>query len=120
VTTSAARTTTRATTLDRAIEGAWLGSLALLPLMIVHESWIAGMIQVPKVFLLRTVALLLVILLTFEWASARPRRGSSWLALAPSAVPGRAWKHLRAHPILAATLAVIYANVLSAALSPIP
>jgi O-antigen ligase len=110
----------RRSTLDRTIEGAWLVCLALLPLMILHESWIAGMIQVPKVFLLRSVALLLAVLLTFEWAFASSRGGASGTPLVLGELPGRLWRHLRAHLILASTLALLGANVLSTALSPVP
>jgi O-antigen ligase len=120
VTTSAARMNARRSTLDRMVEGAWLICLALLPLMIAHENWIAGMIQVPKVFLLRSVALLLAVLLTFEWASAGSRAGSSGMPLVVGELPGRLWRHLRTHLILASTLVLLAANLLSAVLSPVP
>ena len=51
-----------------AIEAGWLLAAALVPVAITHEDFMLGFIQMPKVFVLRTTALYLVVLITFEWA----------------------------------------------------
>jgi hypothetical protein len=49
------------TTLRKAIEVGVLAFIALVPLAIMLESMVAGFVQVPKVFLARTIALLLLL-----------------------------------------------------------
>jgi hypothetical protein len=90
-----------------AIEACWLASVALVPLAAVHQDWLVGASEVPKVFLQRTFALVLVVLVGAEWA-----RAGGGVALKP------AWLSIRSRPILLATLAVLLATVISAMVSP--
>jgi O-antigen ligase len=56
--------------LQRAIEGGWLVAAGLVLLAIMPESFMQGFIQMPKVFVLRTVAIYLGVLVTLEAALA--------------------------------------------------
>lgn len=91
-----------------AIEACWLASVALVPLAAAHQDWLVGASEVPKVFLQRSFALLLIVLVVAEWA-----RAGGGFALRP------AWLSIRARPILLATLVVLLATVMSAMVSPL-
>lgn len=73
-----------------------------------------GYVQMPKVFLLRSLALLLVGLVSLEWALSGSRSDAAgWM---------QRWARARAHParmILLATIAVLAANFVSLLLSPV-
>jgi O-antigen ligase len=107
--------------LDRAIEGTWLACAIFVPLLIVPDTWIAGFVQVPKVFLLRTAAILLVVLMAMKWAT------EPGLSLGPDTRIGdrlraslqAASAYLREHPIMLAAMGVLAANGISVALSPV-
>jgi hypothetical protein len=107
-------------TLDRAIEGTWLTCAALVPLIIVPDTWMVGYVQVPKVFLLRTAAILLVVLMALRWAresrSSALREGSAIDVLRASVSVGG--DYLRTHPIMLAATAVVGANFISLLFSP--
>jgi hypothetical protein len=91
--------------------------VALVPLAIARESWIDAYTQVPKVFALRTLTLLLLAALT-------ARSTLAFLASDRKLTVGRGWRaSATAHPaglVLLAAAAVVYANLLATALSPIP
>jgi hypothetical protein len=111
----------RATTLDRAIEATWLVCAALVPLLIMPDTWMAGFVQVPKIFLLRTCAILLVVLMGIKWGtegslsavSGQAIRDLFKMALAATV------SYLRTHPIMLAAGGVLAANLVSLLLSPI-
>ena len=117
--TDAMRPQRRISWIDRALEGCWLAVAAFLPIFMVPEWLAVGYVQMPKVFLLRSVALLAVVLIVIEWA-LRSRDGHSlsddvgsarlWL--------GDIWTHLRQSPIVASAFAVLLVTVVSADLSP--
>ena len=96
-------------TLALAIEACWLASVALVPLAAVHQDWLVGASEVPKVFLQRTFALLLIVLVVAEWA----RAGGGFPLM-------RGWLTIRSRPILLSALAVLVATSVSAMVSPMP
>ena len=112
--------TLQQTTLHRAIEASWLVAIALVPLAIAPESMMAGFVQVPKVFLIRSIALLLVVLVAFDWTrrsttvQAAPTRG-----IEPRALVRVALDAARKQPIVAGAAAVLFATVLSVLFSPV-
>ena len=106
--------------IDRTIEACWLAAAAFLPIFIFPETQSVGFVQVPKVFLLRSVALLAVALVVIEWAIRR-RQGQP---LSDDVAVWRAWlatagQRMTAHPIVASAIAVVLVTVLSALLSPV-
>ena len=88
--------TTRPLFFSRAIEASWLAAACLIPLLVMHENWMSGFIQVPKVFVFRTLALLLVVLIAFEWAFTVNNVGQARLNL--FGLARRSWTNLRSHP----------------------
>ena len=108
------------TFLARAIEATWLAGAFLIPVTGMHENFMLGYVQMPKVFLLRSLALLLVALVSLEWALSGPQRDAA------GDDDSSRWKKRRArtqaHParlILLATATVLAANVISMLLSPL-
>lgn len=61
---------------SRAIEASWLLAIGVIPILMVHEDWMLGFIQVPKTSLLRTIALILIVLLSLKWAVAQQASAS--------------------------------------------
>ncbi len=107
------------TKLDKAIEGCWLGAAALVPLAIVPESWAIGFIEGPKIFVLRTIALLLVVLLSADWASrGGATAGFTGVAQIRGALASTGIR-LRGEPIAMAAAAVVVVTLVSTALSPV-
>jgi len=105
--------------LQRAIEAGWLLAAALVPAAIMKDTFMIGWIQMPKVFTLRTLAIYLVVMLVFEWAVVRRARyneqtdGGGWPL----------WRSVMDHParlVYFGAAAVLFANLVSAALSPVP
>jgi O-antigen ligase/tetratricopeptide (TPR) repeat protein len=105
--------------LQRAIEAGWLLAAALVPAAIMKDTFMVGWIQMPKVFMLRTLAIYLVVMLVFEWALARRDRdhertnGGNWSL----------WRSVMDHParlVYFGAATVLFANLVSAALSPVP
>ena len=91
-------------TLTHAIEGTVLVCVGLLPLAIMPESAMMGFIQVPKMFVLRSIALVLAVLLALEWARTDDRRALlDELRELPSAMR----RYLGAQPIVLAASAVL-------------
>jgi hypothetical protein len=103
---------------DRSIEASWFAMVVLVPLAITHEIWMDAYTQVPKVFVLRTLTLFLVAALATDAALS--------LGMAPwRPLPAiRAWRDAaKRHParfVLLAVAAIVYANLLVTALSPVP
>ena len=103
-------------TLTHAIEGTVLVCVGLLPLAIMPESAMMGFIQVPKMFVLRSIALVLAVLLALEWARPDDRRALlDELRELPSAMR----RYLGAQPIVLAASAVLAVTVLAVLFSPI-
>ena len=111
----------RPTLLSKLIEGCWLAAAGLVPLVIAYESSMVGFVSVPKVFLLRSLSLLIVTLVTLEWA-LRPSRPSASDQLGLTVVKQRivlGFGWLRARPVMLAVSAVALANLIAWAFSPI-
>jgi O-antigen ligase len=106
----------------KAIEACWLGIATLVPLAMVPESWSIGFIEGPKVFVLRSFALLLVLLLSLEWARqpivANETASSISVAKLRESLVNTS-KRLRHQPIAMAATAVAAVTILSTALSPV-
>ena len=105
--------------IDTALEAIWLVVAAGIPLVILHEDWIDGFIQVPKVFLLRSAAILMVALLA--WKMAWPRAGTTQDPGAPIGVQARLGAAVAQHParlVFFATVGVAYATLFSFLFSP--
>ena len=103
----------------RAMEATWLVAAALVPLAMANENWMEGWIQMPKVFVMRTSALVLAALVGFEWALAA--RGGA--PVSEPQVHKRLIRALLLHPARLVFLAagvVLLSNLISIALSPIP
>ena len=103
--------------LSKAIEAGWLLAAVLIPVAITHEDFMVGWVQMPKVFVLRTAALYLVVMVAFEWAlnHRRPTVGEG-------ALPGRPWRALLQHParlVYFGAAAVLAANLVSIAFAPV-
>jgi tetratricopeptide (TPR) repeat protein len=104
----------------RGIEGAWLAAAFLVPLLVVHEDAMVGFIQMPKVFAMRSLAVVLVILLTFEWAFTTNVEGQTRLDFVGLA--RRSWVRVRNHSgrlVTAAAGTVLLATLISLAFSPV-
>jgi O-antigen ligase len=102
---------------ERIIEGCWLASLLLVPLVVVPQDSMAGAFQAPKMFVLRTITFILIVALAFSfaarpWASASLRR-----PLIETARVG--WQSLKGNPVALAVAAVAGANLISFLFSPI-
>ena len=100
-----------------AIEAGWLVAAALIPVAITHEDFMLGFVQAPKVFVLRTTAFYLVVMLAFEWALNSPRTTNDGGAL-----PGRLWGALLQHParlVYFGASAVLAASLVSVAFAPV-
>lgn len=104
----------------RAIEGTWLSAAFLIPLLVTHEEWIVGFIQMPKIFAMRSLAVILVILLSFEWAFTTNLEGSTRFNIA--GIPHRSWASLKYHSarlVIFAAGMVLVATLVSVLLSPV-
>jgi hypothetical protein len=105
---------------SRAIEGSWLAAAFLVPLLVMHEDWMVGFIQMPKIFVFRTLALVLMVLIAFEWAFTVNRVGQTRLDLV--GLVRRSWTNLRTHParlVIMAASAVLSAVLISVLASPV-
>jgi hypothetical protein len=106
--------------LDRALEATWLAAAFLIPLMVMHEEFMLGFIQVVKVSVFRTFALLLIGLIAFDWAlHTREERSEGSTARGPIV---ETWRRLSAYPgrwVIYSVVAVLLANVVSLLLSPV-
>lgn len=104
--------------MQRAFEAGWLLGIILVPLASWPESEMLGFIQIPKIFVMRTLAIYFLVLLSFEWAVSH-KNGSTFTKFSFS----RFREYLKNHPSLFLLLAagiVFIANVASVANSPIP
>ena len=100
-----------------AIEAGWLLAAALIPLAVTHEDFMLGATEMPKVFVLRTTALYLVVMVTLEWALSGPRTTKE-----EGALPGRLWGALLHHParlVYFGAGAVVVASLVSVAFAPV-
>ena len=104
------------------MEWLWLGAAFSVPLVMMPDTFMAGFIQMPKVFILRTVVLLLGVLWAWEWALSVPATS----AASPTPETGllaRLRAGLRARPqrlIAGGAIAVVVIAIISAAASPVP
>jgi len=94
----------------KVIEGSWLAAAALVPLAILPENTILGSLQMPKVFMLRSIAVLMTILVAAEWAIRDPSRG---------ALNQKAILEVLKRPVILAAVAVAAANLIAWAFSPV-
>ena len=108
--------------LEKAIEGSWLITAALVPVALAPEDSMFGLSEVPKVFVLRSMAVLMLALLAFEWALREPSQTSHG-PLRPPAL--RQWflnaidRH-NSRPVILAVLAVVLlANLIALLFAPI-
>ncbi len=101
------------------MEWLWLAAIVLVPLVMMRDTIMIGFIQMPKVFVFRTLALALAALWALEWsllpAPAWPwQQGGAWVRV-------RAWLRTDpAHWIVAAALAVLAVTLIGAVASPVP
>ena len=103
----------------RAVEATWLIAAFLVPVIVLHERVMIGFIQMPKVFVFRSLGLALIALIILEWAFTTFADGSRADVVG---VPRRAWERLRAHPgrfIVYGVGAVLLANLISVLFSPV-
>lgn len=106
---------------ERALEATWLAAAFLIPVMVMDQNFMLGFIQVVKVSVFRSLGLLLIALYAFDWAlSARRQRAE---ASSPTqGLIADAWQQLRVYParwIIYGTVAVLVANLISLAFSPV-
>ena len=116
--TSAIRTI-RPDFFPRAIEAAWLAAAFFVPVIVMHERVMVGFIQIPKVFVFRSMGLALIALIILEWAFTTFEGGGR---ADVRGIPRRAWDGLRVHParfIVYGAGAVLAANLVSLAFSPV-
>ena len=73
--------------LFRAIEATWLLAAFFIPVTVVQEMHLLPRMDVPRLFIVRTLALVLVTLVIFEWACSG-RRGP-WLGFLPGSRSSR-------------------------------
>ena len=121
--------TTQATRIDRssgiarAFEAGWLAAAVLVPIAIMHEDFMIGFIQMPKVFALRTVALYLVAVFAIEWAMGRWGGGREWRGPGGEQPLARRWRAaVQAHPaklVIMGAGAVLLATLVSVAFAPV-
>jgi O-antigen ligase len=108
--------------LGKAIEACWLGTATLVPMAMVPESLAIGFIEGPKVFVLRSFALLLLVLLSVEWARQPLVASAAGTGINVAKVQrslGNTLSLLRRQPIAMAAAAVTTVTILSTVLSPV-
>jgi O-antigen ligase len=118
-TTTPTSRTIRPDFFPRAIEAAWLFAAFFVPVIVMHERVMVGFIQIPKVFVFRSMGLALIALLILEWAFTTFEGGGR---ADVRGIPRRAWESLRVHParfIVYGAGAVLAANLVSLAFSPV-
>lgn len=104
--------------IGRAIECSWLAAVVMVPLAIVNEHWMLGSVETPKVFVLRSIALLMLCLVSLEPLTKKRYEGSE--AAGPLTKTQRL--KLREYPgrlVFIAASAVLGINVLSTLFSPV-
>ena len=109
--------TTGPTGLQKAIEAGWLVAAVLIPVAVTHEDFMVSSIEMPKVFVLRTLALYLIAAVAYEWALSRQPTTPEERALLP-----RLWGALLQHPARLVALgagAVLVVNLVSIAFAPV-
>jgi O-antigen ligase len=110
------------TKIEKAIEACWLAAAFLIPLATIPSRWALEGVEGPKIFLLRSIALLLMVLLAFEWASM-PLSAGKLAKCINFRLTGRfIWRavsNIRRQPIAIAAVAIAAVTVLSTALSPV-
>ena len=102
----------------RAFEIGWLIGIILIPLASWPESQMLGFIQIPKIFIMRTLALYFLALITFESITASLPNSNF-----DETVLKRAKDWIKVHPARLLILfagVVLLANIFSVANSPIP
>ncbi|MCH7607256.1 MAG: hypothetical protein IIC94_01625 [Chloroflexi bacterium] len=103
--------------IPRAFEAGWLVAAVLVPAAIMHQDFMLGFIQMPKVFVLRTAALYLVAVFVIEWAMGRWQAPDQELSLL------QRWRTaVDRHParlIIVGAAAVLFATLVSIAFAPV-
>jgi O-antigen ligase len=110
------------TKLEKAIEACWLAAAFLIPLATLPSRWALEGVEGPKVFLLRSIALLLMVLLAFEWASTPLPAGKLAKRVNFRSTGRFIWRavnNIRHQPIAIAAVAIAGVTVISTALSPV-
>ena len=100
-----------------AFEAGWLVAAVLIPAAITHEDFMLGFIQMPKVFVLRTVALYLVAVFVIEWAAGRGQTADEKRPLL-----ARLWAAVAGHParlVILGAIAVLLSHLVSVAFAPV-
>ena len=99
------------------MEWLWLLAIVLVPLTIVPpNSIVTGFIQVPKVFIFRTIVLVLLTLVVWDWALIKHKNPQNVFQI-PS------FSNLVSSPakiVILGALLLFVAYVISASLSPVP
>ncbi len=110
------------TKLEKAIEACWLAAASLVPAAFLPSSWAFGGVEGPKIFVLRSITFLLLVLLSMEWARQPHSIGSdkqkTRLALVCQSTLSIA-HGLRSQPIVIGAAAVTAVTILSTVLSPL-
>lgn len=103
--------------MTRAFEAGWIAAAVLVPAAIMHEDFMLGFIQMPKVFALRTVALYLVALFAVEWVTRR------WQVTDAEQPLLQRWRAaVQTHPaklVIIGAAAVLSATLVSVAFAPV-
>ncbi|MCH8199650.1 MAG: O-antigen ligase family protein, partial [Chloroflexi bacterium] len=103
--------------IPRAFEAGWLVAAVLVPAAIMHQDFMLGFIQMPKVFVLQTAALYLVAVFVIEWAMGRWQAPDQELSLL------QRWRTaVDRHParlIIVGAAAVLFATLVSIAFAPV-
>lgn len=114
---SASRFGKQTPVVNRVIEGCWLALLFLVPLAVVPEGTIAGAVQVPKVFVFRTIVLILTIAMVISYIL---KSNSFEVLQRPLLDSARnAILALRSNSVVLAVAAVLVANVIAFIFSPV-
>lgn len=104
--------------LEKGIEAGWLVAAMLIPLLTFHESSMLGWIQMPKIFIARSLACYLVIMMIVWWVVHPSLRSESqafgWGRTAFRSVAG----HPARYVVLAAA-AIAISTIISVAFSPV-
>ena len=113
---SAAAPADRHGTMAHVFEAGWLVAAVLVPAAIMHEDFMVGFIQMPKVFVLRTAALYLGAMFAIEWALGR------WQVSNQDRMLLRWRTAVQQHPaklVIAGAAGVLFATLVSVAFAPV-
>ena len=103
--------------ITHAFEAGWLAVAVLVPAAVMHEDFMLGFIQMPKVFALRTAALYLVAVFAIDWVMSQGPTGKEQPPLR-----SRMWASVQRHPaklVIAGAAGVLFATLASVAFAPV-